>query len=667
MRSTFTPRPVLIAALCSALLACPLARAESGFVLNIAHMNDTHSKFDPVDGVLRNPALSGGGIENGTVYTRLGGYPRLLGMTKTLQADARQHNQALLTLHAGDAWQGSGYFKLNEGMANADLLNQFGFDAMVLGNHEFDLNNQKLARFIQAVNFPLLAVNLDASQEPVLKDVTNLKPFVLFAFDGNQKTAVADLDRLPKGKPVVAVVGLILEDMSDISPTTGKLRFAKEVASAQATVDLLKAKGVTKVVLLTHLGNQRDLELAAQVNGIDVIVGGHSHSLLGDFSNVGMGKSPTRYAQMVANPDGKGRTCVVQAGSNSESMGTVKVSFAGDGRVRACAGKTTLLVSDEFYRDAARREPLSDKARATVVRFVDRQGNLQRVNEDIRLRAFVDIRYKPALEKAYGQVIASVPETLINPRRPGDNKSDRHGSNVAPLVSESQLWWANSAAVQKLLGKPVDFALTSVGGVRTEIAAGEWREGEAGLTLLPFKNPLTVLTLRGSDVRALISETVTATLPAGSHAGKFPYGSRLRYVFQETVANKQGELVQLDWQDANGQWQPVKDDARYRVVMNSYCANGNDGWDALFRAQQQAASERVDLARVDGTLKAFPVEKVSRRGDLVDVSYQGATLDCAAKGVNCSTDAAAFTEFVREARNPLVPLKDEVVTLQRSR
>ena len=297
----------------------------------------------------------------------------------------------------------------------------------------------------------------------------------------------------------------------------------------------------------------------------------------------------------------------------------------------------------------------------------DRQGNLQRVDEDIRLRAFVDIRYKPALEQAYGQVIASVPGTLINPRRPGDNKSGIHGSEVAPLVSESQFWWANSAPVQALLGKRVDFALTSVGGVRTEIAAGEWREGEAGLTLLPFKNPLTVLTLRGSDVRALVSETVTATLPAGSHAGKFPYGSRLRYVFQETVANKQGELVQLDWQDQNGQWQPIRDDVRYRVVMNSYCANGNDGWDALFRAQQQAASERVDLASVDGSLKAFPVEKISRRGDLVDVHYQGSPLDCAAKGVSCSTDAAAFTGFVREARNPLLPLQDKVVTLQRSR
>ena len=88
-------------------------------------------------------------------------------------------------------------------------------------------------------------------------------------------------------------------------------------------------------------------------------------------------------------------------------------------------------------------------------------------------------------------------------------------------------------------------------------------------------------------------------------------------------------------------------------------------WPKLFRKRpvlplrherlELADGDFIDLARVDGTLKSFPVEKVSRRGDLVDVSYQGATLDCAAKGVNCSTDAAAFTEFVREARNPLVP------------
>ncbi len=63
--------------------------------------------------------------------------------------------------------------------------------------------------------------------------------------------------------------------------------FAKEVASAQATVDLLQARGINRIVALTHIGNARDLALAAKVNGLDAIVGGHSHSLLGDLALVG--------------------------------------------------------------------------------------------------------------------------------------------------------------------------------------------------------------------------------------------------------------------------------------------------------------------------------------------------------------------------------------------
>lgn len=658
-------RPLLVATLCSALFACQQGKEPQTFVLSIAHMNDTHSQFDPVNATLRNPALAAQGVEKETVYTRFGGYPRLLTMTKALQADAQRQNRPLLTLHGGDAWQGSGYFKLNEGMANAELLSQFGLDAMALGNHEFDLDNQKLARFIKGVNFPLLAANLDTSQDAALRSVANLKPYALFAFDGNQKSPLKEGEPFPADKPIVAVVGLVLEEMGDIAPNTGKLRFTKEVASAQATVDLLKQKGVDKVVLLTHIGNQRDLTLAARVNGIDVIVGGHSHSLLGDFSNLGMGASATRYAQMVTNPDGIGQTCVVQAGSYAQAMGLVEVTFDGDGRVTDCEGKNTLLASADFYRDAARQTPLESKAREQTLAFVDRQENIQRVDEDVRLRGIIDSHYKPALEQAFDKVIASVPADLPNPRRPGDDKSDSHGSDVAPLVAESQYWWANSAPVQRLLGQPVDFAITAVGGVRADIGAGEWREGDAALTLLPFKNQLSVLTLSGSDVRALITETVSATLPAGAHAGKFPYGGHLRYTFEETTAGKGGQVTALAWQNHNGQWQPLQDNARYRVVMNGYSANGNDGWDALYRAQQQPGSERVELARVEGTLTAFPVAAVTREGDKVVVSYRGTALNCKAKGIDCGTDAAAFTEYVREVRNPLEALGNEVVTLKR--
>ena len=262
--------------LCALLSACLTGQQDPPFTLTLAHMNDTHSQFDPVNAELKGPLFGKQGTTD-TLYTRLGGYPRLLTMTKAYQAEALAKNQPLLLPHGGDAWQGSGYFKLNEGMANAELLSQFGFDAMALGNHEFDLDNQKLARFIQGVNFPVLAANLDSRDDPDLSQASNLKPFVVYAFDGNQKSPVTDLDHLPADKQLVAVIGLVLEDMANISPNVGKLRFAKEVASAQATVDLLQARGINRIVALTHIGNARDLALAAKVNGLDAIVGGHSH------------------------------------------------------------------------------------------------------------------------------------------------------------------------------------------------------------------------------------------------------------------------------------------------------------------------------------------------------------------------------------------------------
>jgi 5'-nucleotidase len=658
-------RPLLLLVLCSFLFACQPGKENQPFVLTLAHMNDTHSQFDPVNAELKGPIFGKQG-ETDTLYTRFGGYPRLLTMAKSFQAEALAKNQPLLLLHGGDAWQGSGYFKLNEGMANAELLSQFGLDAMALGNHEFDLDNQKLARFIEGVNFPVLAANLDTRDDPDLRHTTNLKPFVIYAFEGNRKSPVTDLNNLPQGKQLVAVMGLVLEDMANISPNVGKLRFGKEVASAQATVDLLRQKGIHHVIALTHIGNQRDLALAAEVNGIDAIVGGHSHSLLGDFRNIGWGKTG-EYAQLVTNPDGVGLTCVVQAGSYAQAIGLARVSFDGQGRVIACKGQNQLLASRDFFADPARKQVLDEARGKQAGKFIDAQPNLVTVDEDPRLRGIIDSHYKPALEQAFGPVIATLPAALQNARRPGDNGSDSHGSDVAPLVAEGQYYWANTPAVQALTGGPVHFALLAVGGVRADLPAGELREGDAALTLLPFKNQLSVLTLTGAEVRALLTETITATLPASAHAGKFPYGGHLRYTFTETVPAKRGELTRLQWQSAEGEWQDLVDSQRYRVVMNAYSANGNDGWQALARAQRQQA-ERLDLAWVDGKLTGFPIEKVEQSGDQLNARYAPSQqLDCKASSVNCGTDAASFVQYVREQRPILTALTEETVTLLRAK
>lgn len=658
-------RPLLLATLTSALFACQPAKENQPFVLALAHMNDTHSQFDPVNAELTGHIFNKD-EETDTLYTRFGGYPRLLTMAKAYQAEALAKNQPLLLLHGGDAWQGSGYFKLNEGMANAELLSQFGLDAMALGNHEFDLDNQKLARFIEGVNFPVLAANLDTSDDPALGKASNLKPFVVYAFDGNQKSPVTDLNNLPQGKQLVAVMGLVLEDMGNIAPNVGKLRFDKEVASAQATVDMLQAKGIHQIVALTHIGNERDLALAAKVNGIDAIVGGHSHSLLGDFRNIGWGKTG-EYAKLVTNPDGIGKTCVVQAGSYAQAIGLAQVSFDSQGQVQDCQGNNSLLASHDFFADPARSQLLDKQGSKKASQFIDAQPNLVTVDEDPRLRGIIDSHYKPALDKAYGPVIGTIPAQLQNARRPGDNGSDSHGSDVAPLVAEGQYYWANTPAVQALTGGQVDFSLVAVGGVRADLPAGEWREGDSALTLLPFKNQLAVLSLTGADVRALLSETITATLPASAHAGKFPYGGHLRYTFQETETGKAGTLTQLQYQTADGQWQDLMDDQRYRVVMNAYSANGNDGWQALADAQCQQ-SERVDIASVNGKLAAFPVLKVEQSGERLNAIYaDGKALDCKAKGVDCGTDAASFVQYVREARPNLTALDEETVTLLRAK
>ncbi|MCO4207581.1 bifunctional metallophosphatase/5'-nucleotidase [Aeromonas hydrophila] len=657
-------RPLLLLAFCSFLFACQPGNEGQPFVLTLAHMNDTHSQFDPVNAELKGPIFGKQG-ETDTLYTRFGGYPRLLTMAKSFQADALAKNQPILLLHGGDAWQGSGYFKLNEGMANAELLSQFGLDAMALGNHEFDLDNQKLARFIQGVNFPVLAANLDTRDDPDLRHAANLKPFVIYAFDGNQKSPVSDLNNLPQGKQLVAVIGLVLEDMANISPNVGKLRFGNEITSAQATVDLLRQHGINQIVALTHIGNQRDLALAAKVNGIDAIVGGHSHSLLGDFRNIGWGNTG-EYAALVTNPDGVGMTCVVQAGSYAQAIGLAQVSFDAQGRVIACKGQNQLLASRDFFADPARKQALDEARGKQAAKFIDAQPNLVTVDEDPRLRGIIDSHYKPALEQAFGPVIATLPAALQNARRPGDNGSDSHGSDVAPLVAEGQYYWANTPTVQALTGGPVHFALLAVGGVRADLPAGELREGDAALTLLPFKNQLSVLTLTGADVRALLTETITATLPASAHAGKFPYGGHLRYTFTETTPGKRGALTQLQWQDADGQWQDLVDATRYRVVMNAYSANGNDGWQALARAQAQHA-ERQDLAWQDGKLTAFPVERVEQSGDQLSARYAaGHQLDCKASGMDCGTDAASFVQYVREQRPTLTALAEETVTLVRA-
>lgn len=647
----------------------PEAPAEyAPLTLSIAHINDTHSAFDPIDGQFSAADLR--------VFNQWGGHPRLLARIDQHRTAAEEHQLPFLVLHGGDAWQGTAYFKINEGRMNADILSRMGIDAMALGNHEFDLNNALLNDFIGQINFPVLAANIDASADADLKDQDNLRPYTLFAFDGIEKTVIEVTQvhsAQHNGLHVVAVFGIALDDMPNIAPNTGDVRFFDMVESAQQTVDKLEAAGVAHILAVTHIGNALDVQIAQQVNGIDAIIGGHSHSLLGDFSNLGLHQSDRPYAEKINNPDGQSFTCVVQAGEYAQAVGLLEISFDSQGRVSDCAGGNTLLSNRHFYTSSQRSTHVANPQREQIMTFIEAQENIAVVDEDSTLREHIDAHYKDAMHAAYGEVIARLQDKISHVRRPGDSGSDAHGSQLAPLIASAQFAWANQDAVRAVSGLKPDLALVGAGGIRTSLEEGELREGHISLEVLPFASQLAIVPLRGSVVHEVIEQTVNATLPQGAHAGRFPYGGQLRYTFVETEPGVRGEitLIEVNHGDIDTpRWRPLEDNVLYNVVMNSYIASGNDGWLAIADAQADE-SHRVDLAYRNGKLQAYPVARIEADdGGRLTTIYEQDTLDCAAPDIECNTDALSVIDYLRQrsARNDgeLTPLSYPTVTLQRA-
>ncbi len=168
-----------------------------------------------------------------------------------MRDDAKRMNSGFLFLHAGDCFQGTLYFSLFKGKANAEMLNALEIDAMALGNHELDMGNEPVAKFVKKVNFPLLAGNWDLSQECqtkpyTLKGVDNVYDYV--PKTETAKWIIKEVD----GEPI-AIFGLSLDKMSDISIPDADTPFVNAEQTARKTISALNELGVNKIILLSHL------------------------------------------------------------------------------------------------------------------------------------------------------------------------------------------------------------------------------------------------------------------------------------------------------------------------------------------------------------------------------------------------------------------------------
>ncbi|MBS7810490.1 bifunctional metallophosphatase/5'-nucleotidase [Roseococcus pinisoli] len=279
----------------TALLAAPALRASAQPAnrVSLIHLNDFHSRHQPI-------AATSAVCRPGEAC--FGGSARIATAVAEAREAARAEGRAPLLLDAGDTFLGSLFFTQHEGLAEAAVQKEWGVQAFTLGNHEFDLGPEKLAKYLAAVPFPVLCANLDATQEPALAG--KLAPTLAFRRENLR----------------VVVVGLTTPETPTLSRPGPNLRFTDPLEAANRAVWEARRQGPAVVVALSHLGVSADRRLAAEVAGVDVILGGHSHTL-------------------VAPPivvDGQDRPVLItQAQAFGRYLDRFDLDLAADGRIAA--------------------------------------------------------------------------------------------------------------------------------------------------------------------------------------------------------------------------------------------------------------------------------------------------------------------------------------------
>jgi len=529
---------VMLFVLLSGYTGCAAEMVTSGgsFSLSILHVNDTHSHLDP--------SVVDYSCRNRDYRAELGGFTRL---AKAVREMRRQEKHSLF-LHGGDMVQGTLYFTKYQGRADIDLLNAMGLDAATLGNHDFDKGTEVTAKLADAADFPLISANVDTSKDPALNG--KIRPYVIRTFDGHQ----------------VAIIGATTTDTPVIHGSGGLVSFGRIVPRVTAVVRELREKGIDKIILLSHIGYDEDVRLARTISGIDVIVGGHSHTLLGQPANpqgretrYGMPFQPAGdYPTVVRGPDGD-TVLIVHAWEWGKILGHLKVTFDETGRITSWKGRPVIVVGDIRPKNGDQSGNVAVTGTAIDGADVCLPAWPVRFAEDPAIRDRL-ARYREPLEGITHVRLA----TALKPIRRGL----KGGSGA--LVAESLLW--------KTRHLKTEVALQNMGGIRCDIPAGDIT-ARTVYELLPFGNTLYILDLKGFQLHDTLEEIIQNRILGNRTPGVHAAGVQFKIDSRASFGKR---VLELKIRKGN-RFVPVKPANTYRLVVQNYLARGGDGCKTLKR------------------------------------------------------------------------------------
>ncbi|KAK0389964.1 hypothetical protein NLU13_3537 [Sarocladium strictum] len=467
---------------------------EGHFNMSFIHVNDVHAHLDEFS-------------SSGTDCTRpergcFGGIARI----KTVLDELRADHPDNLVINAGDEFQGTLFYSFYGPEKISGSVNLLEYDVMTLGNHEWDGGDEELGLFLNNLTFPVVSANIVSEYENLKK---NIKKYHIFEVYG------------------VAVIGATTETTPGISSVGELTTFLDPIPEIQRAVyEIRNTTNITRIIALTHLGYDVDKRLAAETEGLSLIIGGHSHTPLGPMPNP-LGGYPT----IVDNINGD-EVFVVTAYRWGEFLGYIDMTWDAEGRPLAYTG------APEHLTNTTAQDP--------------------------EVQALVDA-WRGPFEEFAAEVIGVTKNEL-------DQTTCQLGDCLlGQVMADAMLEYR----MNQTAGSPTrpDFAFINAGGVRATIDAGEITRGEV-LTSFPFGNAIVEITLTGAQVWQLLEGAVSRINQSNGRpiTSWFQVSDNIEILYDPS--RQAGDVLRRV--TIGGEL--MEEDGQYRIVTLDFLAGGGDNF-----------------------------------------------------------------------------------------
>lgn len=481
--------------------------------VTIYHFNDSHAHIDASDINIK--------AFNEIYKIKAGGYSAFASLTKN-------RPEYSLFLNGGDVFQGTFYFNKFKGQADAEILNAMKLDAMAVGNHEFDEGAKALTDFAKKANFDLLTANID------IENLPGLKPYKIFKMGAHKIAVVGATTPSANVKPSKA----------EIYPPVPKLKSLIED-------NLIKKQRINKIIVLSHCGYELDKKIAQSIEGIDLIVGGHSHTLLGDFTEIGL-QSQGKYPTVIKKENEE--VLIVQAASNSLVLGEIDIQFNRRGKITKFDGKPVIPVL-EIYKDN------KIVTRKTLLDSLFSLKTLQKVEPYEKVDNVI-LEFSKQIENYKNEVVCELKKSLLHVRIPGwdhpNGTKMPNGSEVAPVICDAFIDAAKTA------GYKVDAAIENAGGIRQDLKKGKLTTADI-YKCLPYENEVYIIEIDGKNLIEALDFAFNLVITK-QRSGHWLYARNLKYNYSKKGLSNYKIKQKNEWKD-------VEKNKVYSIALNSYIAN----------------------------------------------------------------------------------------------